>query len=206
MIKFENVNVKYVEEFFSLFNFSYTFNEHTLIIGDELSGANTVLRLISKFDKLYTGNIVVNDTNIKDIKDKQLDIAFVSKEPYLFNHRSLEYNLSFPLIIRKINKKIIKNTVNNAIFEYNLENFGKKVKNLTISEKKIITLIRAYLRKPKYVLLENFFENLEEKFTPIANKILLDISKNSIIIACEKQEYDIFKNFKIIHINGGVIN
>ena len=57
MIEFKNVNLKYVDEFYSLFNFSHIFNKNTLIIGDELGGANSILRLIAKFDKDFSGEI-----------------------------------------------------------------------------------------------------------------------------------------------------
>jgi len=205
MIKFEKVNVNYVPQFSSLLDFSFSFNENYLLIGDKLSGANTILRLVSKFDKTYSGSIFINDKNIKQIKDKDLNLAFVSCEPYILHLKSLEENLGFGLKIRKINKNLIKKTVQNIIFQYDLQNFNKKMKELTLSQKKIICLLRAVIRKPKILLLEYFFENLDSEYVNLAMKILDDASKNSLILACENQEHDAFKDFNKLYLNYGVL-
>lgn len=206
MIKFDKVKVDYVPQFSSLLDFTYTFNENCLLVGDELSGANTVLRLIAGFDKIYSGKIFVNQEDIKQIKDKNLNLAFVSHEPYIFKSKNLEYNLAFGLKIRKINKKIIQNEVNSLILRYNLQSFNKKMKELTLSQKKIITLLRAVIRKPKFLLLEYFFEDLEKEYFPLVEKILNSACANTLIIACEKQENNLFESFKILHFNYGVLS
>ncbi len=203
MIKFENVNLKYVEEFYSLLSFSFTFNKNTIILGGDLDGANSILRLIAKFDKIYDGEIFINNTNIKNIKDKELNVAFVSSSPYLFKHKNLEYNLGYGLKIRKIDKKNIRNCVKNAIFTYNLEYLNKKIKNLSVAELKLISLLRAVLWKPKYLLLENFFENLNPDQISKALKIINDYK--GLIIACEKQNLNLLTNFEVIEFNGGIL-
>jgi len=204
MIEFKNVNLKYVDEFFSLLDFSYTFDKNTLIIGDELSGANSILRLIAKFDKDYSGSILLDSENIKNIKDKNLNIAFVSKDPYLFKYRNLEYNLGYGLKIRKVKKHEIKEKVNELLLKYNLTNLPSKIKNLNYSEQKIVTLLRAIIRKPKYLLIENFFENLDEKYIELSKQIINDASLNTIIIMCENSNLDYLNNFHIIKMSGGV--
>ena len=200
MIEFKNVFLKYVEEFFSLHNFSHTFNNNTVIIGDKLSGADTVLRLIAKLDKSYEGDIFIDGTNIKNLNDRNLNIAFVSDEPYLFKLRSLEYNLSYPLKIRGYNKEYIIKDVNELKTKFNLNEF-KNIKKLTIGEKKIITLLRALIRKPKYVLLEYFFEDLPISCIPLATEIINEICKNSIILACENKLPECLKSAEIINMD-----
>lgn len=203
MIKFENVNINYVPQFSSLLDFSFCFNENILLIGDELSGANTVLRLIAKFDKTYSGNITIDNKNIKNLKDKELNVAFVSHEPFIFKFKNLEYNLGYGLNIRKTDKKTIKNEVDFLIKKYNLQNFNKKLKELTLSEIKIITLLRAIIRKPKYLLLEYFFENLDTQYFDLAKQIISD--SDAIVIACEKDEVKAFEYFKVLRFNCGIL-
>ena len=71
------------------------------------------------------------------------------------------------------------------------------------SELKIFCLIRALLREPKYGLLENFFEDLDSEYLSTANQILNKFNKDTIFIACEKQqtENDFFKEFQIIKLS-----
>lgn len=200
MIKFETVSIKYVKEFFTLYNFNCEINSHTLFIGDDYIGSSSILRILSKIDTQYSGNIFIDNQNLKAVKDKNLSVAYIPQKPYLFKLKSVEKNLSFPLRIRKFDKNYIKNSVKNAFFEYNLQNFNKKVKNLNLSEQKILTLIRASLWKPKYILLENFFEDLEYSYFELAINILNNIKQFSTIIATEKENKNLkfFKDFNII--------
>lgn len=202
MIKFDSVTIKYVHEFFSLLNFNLEIKNNTLIVGDFYSGSTAIVRTLTKLDKNYTGEIYIDDINIKEIKDKDLTIAYVSETPYLFKHKSIEKNLIFPLKIRKNLKKDAKNIVKNAIFNYKLDTFPKSVKKLSVTEQKLLTLIRASLWKPKYIILENFFERLDEKYFELAYKIINDIKQHSIIIATEKENKNIqiFNDFEIVNL------
>lgn len=199
MIKFENVSIKYVKEYFALYNFNCEIKNHTLFIGDDYVGSSAIMRLISKIDNDYSGNIFIDKTNLKEIKDKDLNIAYVPQIPYLFKHKSIEKNLVYPLNLRKFNKKGLKNTLNSAFEKYNLKNFTKKISKMNLSEQKILTLIRASLWQPKYILLENFFEDLSELYFELVFSILENIKQNSTIIATEKanKNFEVFKDFKV---------
>lgn len=198
MIKFDKVSIQYVKEYFALYNFSTEINSHTLFVGDDYVGSFAIMRLLAKIDKTHSGNIFIDETNIKIIKDKDLNIAYVPQIPYLFKYKSIEKNLAFPLKVRKFDKNHIKNIINSAFEKYNLQNFNTKINRMNLSEQKILTLIRASLWQPLYLLLENFFEDLDEKYFKLANKIIEDIKKKSIIIATEKEnkKIDIFKDFE----------
>ncbi|MCQ2564952.1 MAG: hypothetical protein MJ152_03765, partial [Clostridia bacterium] len=76
-------------------------------------------------------------------------------------------------------------------------------KNQTKSEQKIITLLRAIIHKPKYLLLEYFFEDFDENLLPLATKILSN--SKSIIIACEETILEPFKKYEILKISNGTI-
>ena len=259
MIKLKNVSIKYVKDYYSLFNINLQINENTLLLGNETSGNNFLLRLVAKIDKVYEGEIFIDNDNLKQIKDKDLNLAYVPKIPYLFENKSVLENLIYPLKIRKINKneailraktaikpyflKIFENfnkirylplqnkkTKNNnktmlqienlEVNEYTknnndtqqlenkFENFLKtKVKKLDASTKKIIVLLRAKIRAPKYILIENFFENLDENYLNLANEIISNLANNSTIIATQNDDKIIhaYKNFKQIVFDAGSI-
>ena len=231
MIEFKHVFVQYVNEFFSLYDFNCEINSHTLFVGDFFSGTNAIMRTVSKIDKDYKGDIFIDDINLKNIKDKDLNLSYLPETPVLFKNKNIFDNLYFPLKIRKINKNNAKNLIFSIFFELknnnfeifnecldiknydlNKENILKnedhrdyliesilklKVKKLSLSEQKILSLIRAILRKPKFVLIENFFENLNEKHIQLAEFLLNKIKETSTIIACEKEVKHLFKNFQI---------
>ena len=203
MIEFNAVTIKYVPDITTLLNFSAKIDCNTLIIGDEFLGTSSILRLIAKIDKNYTGEILIDNANLKEIKDKDLSVAFIPKEPYLFKS-TIEKNLSYPLKIRKIDKATIKekvefaiNLLNNLAQKYNLT-FTNKIKKMNISEKKIVTLLRALVRAPKYVLLDDFFLNLDAKYFPLANELIEQLKQTSTIIATSNKVEQIYKDFNIL--------
>lgn len=205
MIEITNLYKQYVKEYYTLYNINIIFNANTFILGDDNSGIDCLFRILSKIEKNFDGQILIDGQNIKQIKDKNLQISYIPKEPYLFN-TTIEKNLYYPLKIRKINKKIAKNIINDAISNYNLNNFENKIKKLNYSQKKIITLIRAIIHKPKYILIENFFKDLDKEYFDLANKIISDAKKDSIIILGEETpEFENYKDFKTIKLNNGSI-
>lgn len=206
MIEFNAVKIKYVPDITTLLNFNLKINGNTLIIGDEFLGTSSILRLLAKIDKNYEGDIFIEGVNLKDIKDRDLSIAYIPKEPYLFNHKSIEKNLGYPLKIRKIDKATAKekvnfalNLINNLTQKYNLPTFSNKINKMNISEKKIITLLRASLRTPKYILIDDFFINLNEKYQPLVAELIKQLEKTSTIIATTSIITNLpYKNYKYI--------
>ncbi len=233
MIKFENVSIKYTSDFYSIYDINLEISENTLILGDKLSGTYALMRILAKIDTFYTGMVSIDNVNIRDIKNKNYDLAYVSKAPYLFKSRSILYNLYYPLHLRKIkkiyikdeildiiNKFLIKNPNTNKFFgtekkcnhrnsnqNFNKEYKLKSISKMSESEKKIITLLRALVRKPKYVLIENLFTNLDTNLYSLASDIISEIMKHSTIIASEESDdYLIYKNLKKIKMSFGSLD
>lgn len=202
MIKFKNVSLKYIDNFYSLLNANFEIESSVCFFNDEIFSRFAIMRTLAKIDKYYSGEIFVDNKNLKHYKDKELPIAYCPKKAELFNS-NIEKNLKFPLKIRKINKNLIKNIINNAIFNY-LKEFPSKISKLNNSQKKIVSLVRAILRNPKYVLLEDFFDDLDNEFFDLANKIISNNKDIIFIASCEKfisipcfenfNKYDLTKN------------
>ena len=69
---------------------------------------------------------------------------------------------------------------------------------MNLSEKKIVTLLRALVRTPKYILIDDFFSNLDEKYFPLANELIEKQKQTSTIIATSNKVEQIYKDFNII--------
>ena len=206
MIKFENVSIKYINDFYALYNKNFEINSNTLFVGDAVNGSKAVMRILSKIDTHYEGNIFISNTNIKEIGEKNLPIAYVPEKFELFKFKSIYSNIAYPLKIRKI--KNYKDIINEAFKDFKLEEFFSsfkhniktKVYKLNISEQKILTLIRAVIRKPKFLLVEDFFKNLDTSYYHIAISLIEKAKQFSTIIACEenKLNFETFRDFEII--------
>ena len=139
MIKIENVSIKYIKEYYSLYNVSLEINENTLLIGNETSGNNFLLRILSKIDKHYQGKIYFENQDLGQIKDKDLSLTYIPQKPCLFENKSILENLIYSLKIRKINKKEAILRAKTAISPYFLkifENFNAIQNNKIASNEK----------------------------------------------------------------------
>lgn len=205
MIEFRHVYLKYIKDFYTLYDINLSINENSLLIGQCSDGTNSILRLISKIDKKYEGNIFFNDLNLKVLKDKDLDIAYVSESPYLFKNKSVFENLYYPLKIRKVKQNEAKIIIDSYINKFKIDFTLNKIKNLTHSQQKIVTLLRALIRKPKYVLLERYFNDLDENQISLAENIINEMKQHSTIIACEDLDTNIscFNDFRRIKLENG---
>ena len=229
MIKFDKVNIKYIKDYYSLFNINFEIDKNTILLGDETSGNNFVLRVLAKIDKNYEGEVFVDDKNLKEIKDNSLNLAYVPNEIYLFKNKSVFFNLFYPFKIRKINTQIatekilsalkifdVRNYINLVLDENEKSKLNKlddlqffkkvKVKNLKNLAQKMIMFLRAVIREPKYILCENLFSNFIEldaqNFRNLANKIIKNT--NSIFILAENENPNL-ENFNIITFDAGSI-
>ena len=85
MIKFENVSIQYVKDYFALYNFNMEITGNTLFVGDHYAGSNAITRLLTKIDNNYKGEIFINNTNLKNIKEFGKECFFdsdITKENY----------------------------------------------------------------------------------------------------------------------------
>ena len=96
MIEFKNVTVKYMNYFASLFELNLKIETNTLFIADNFDGAYAIFRTLSKIEKDYLGDIFIDGVNLKNIKDKELSLAYVPIEPFLLN-TTIDKNLIYPL-------------------------------------------------------------------------------------------------------------
>ncbi len=203
MIEIKNLSVKYNSDFYSLYNLNLKIDRNTLILGDRLSGGFALMQVLAKFKNSYWGEVLIDDVNVKKIKNKNLDLAFVSYTPTLFKNKTVKVNLMYPLIMRKVKREKCNALVTEITNLYGVDYIDKKAKKLTESEAKIICLLRAIIRQPKIILLEHFFENLDEPSTFLANKIISQIEPNCLVIATENATQPCYENYKVEHFENG---
>src|SRR5690606_24544725 len=89
-IRFENVSFRYpTTEQYTLQNLSFSIEsgEKIAIMGATGSGKSTILQLVEHFYEPNSGDIFINDQNIKDIPLQQLrrSISYVPQQSLLFS-------------------------------------------------------------------------------------------------------------------------
>lgn len=173
------------------------------VYGAEKSGKSSLLRLLSGIDAPSTGQISINNETINSI-DKNIFFSF--RDGGFFPNKTLFYNLSYPLKIRKVFDT--EERVDKVIKEFELEKYARvKVKKLSAENKASAIMAKLKLRNTKMLLLDNPFGMLEDKTRDIYFEKLSEYIKsyNGIVVyATDKlEELDGFDEAVVL--NYGVV-
>ncbi len=193
-IKFENVYFSYVKNNNVLNNINLRIKkgEKIAIVGATGSGKSTIIKLILRLYDLDNGEIKINNKNIKNYKlsDLRSSISLVNQDIFLFAD-SIFKNIT--LFNEKISKKEVEKAAKNiGVFEFIKKlpdgfDYNVKERGVMLSEgqRQIISFLRAYVSKPKILILDEATSSIDSKTEELmrfaTNKLIED--KTAIIIA-----------------------
>lgn len=186
MIEFKKVSYTYFNKFYPLLDFSYKFGDSNYcLVGDDVSGPLTLIRLLAKLDTFYKGEILINNISLKKVNYKtDYNVAYISENPVFFANKSVIDNVAYPLKSRKIKKQERNNIALVTLSNWGWKDkAGIKVKDLTKTDLITLALIRASVRKLDLLLCENIFDIVEPKILdkiPATTKII--VSPNELAI------------------------
>lgn len=138
--------------------------EFIVLVGASGCGKSTLLRMIAGLEDITSGEIFIGDKKVNDVAPKDRDIAFVFQSYALYPHMTVRENIAFGLKMRKIDKKIIEQKVNEAAQILDLtEYLDRKPKQLSGGQRQRVALGRAIVRNPKVFLMDEPLSNLDAK-------------------------------------------
>lgn len=152
------------------------------IVGESGCGKSTFLKLLLRFWKKTSGEILYNNIDIENINTNNLldNVTMVSQTTYLFD-TSIEENLKIAKlnatheeIVEACKKASIHDFINSLPEGY-LTKVGMLGERLSAGEKQRIGLARAFLSPAKLILLDEPTSNVDS----INEKIILDSLKRS---------------------------
>lgn len=197
-IDFRNVNFRYPEKdnkgkkVFKNFNLKIKPNEKIALVSHSGSGKTTIAKLLNRFYDVDSGEILIDETNIKDVKQESLrsETGIVPQEAILFDD-TIYNNLKFA------NSKGSKKDIENAIKLSQLDKIVKKLPKglntivgergvkLSGGEKQRVSIARAILADKKILVLDEATSALdsvtENEIQKALDKLLQ--GRTSIIIA-----------------------
>lgn len=142
------------------------------IIGGNGSGKTTLSKLIMGILEPDQGQIDLEGL------DKR-DITMTAQRPYML-HRSVYENITYPLKIRKI--KPDEEEIDEWLHRYGLYTKKKQyARSLSSGERQKLSFIRAVIFRPKLIIIDETFSNLEPDTVSLFEEWILKKQENDPI-------------------------
>ncbi|MDA7437990.1 ABC transporter ATP-binding protein [Candidatus Pseudothioglobus singularis] len=149
-------------------NFEVKPGEKVAIIGQSGCGKSTLLNLIAGLDKSSTGDVLINNSNIAKLNEKDRtelrskNLGFVYQFHHLLNDFSSLYNVSLPLLIKGIDKREAVKLAEDILKKVGLEKRLKhKPSQLSGGERQRVAIARAMISEPACLLADEPTGNLD---------------------------------------------
>lgn len=209
-IKIENLSFGYIKRPLSLIDVSCEVNDGKVIalLGGDGAGKTSFFNVLSGLQKQYLGKIIYDNKLFDGIENKT-NISYLLSEPAFFENKSILFNFEYQLQVAgiKMNESDIAKVCDYFDFKIPLSIKIKKLKNV---DKKILSIIRSYLKKPKYVFIDDMFSRLNDsEINMLKNAILTYLNDKKwvkTVILAEKTDIINFDFNKIFYLNYGRIN
>ncbi len=166
--------------------------ETVAIVGATGAGKSTIISLITRLYDINSGNILIDDVNLKDYELYNLrsHIGVVLQDVFLF-HGSIFENLAFgddTITLDKIKAGAKEIEVDQFIeqlpggYDYVVSERGSSI---SLGQRQLLSFLRAYLSDPKILILDEATSSIDHESEKLIQRATEKITKNrtSIIIA-----------------------
>ncbi|RXM40493.1 antibiotic ABC transporter ATP-binding protein [Chryseobacterium sp. CH21] len=193
-IEFQKVHFAYDEkqEVLKGIDFKVNPGETVAIVGATGAGKSTIISLITRLYDINSGNILIDDVDLKDYELYNLrsHIGVVLQDVFLF-HGSIFENLAFgddSITLDKIKAGAREIEVDNFIqqlpggYDYVVSERGSSI---SLGQRQLLSFLRAYLSDPKILILDEATSSIDHESEKLIQRATEKITKNrtSIIIA-----------------------
>lgn len=144
--------------------------EFVSLMGESGSGKSTLLYIIGGLDKPTEGNVVINDKDINELKEKEIakfrrqDIGFVFQFYNLVQNLTVEENIMLPVVMDGKKEKDYKDRLDKILKIVGLEDKRKSLPNqLSGGQQQRVSIARAVILSPKVILADEPIGNLDSK-------------------------------------------
>jgi ATP-binding cassette subfamily B protein len=197
LLIFKNVSFQYPvgKKVLHDINFELEQGKTIAFVGPTGGGKTTTASLISRLYDPTDGEVFLNGKDLRTYSSEELSkrIGFILQEPFLFNGTVRDNILYGNEAFKKLDKEQLKNVLEDSNLERLVDRFenGLDTKivaggdSMSLGEKQLIAFIRAVLRKPDLLILDEATANIDTITEKLLEEILqkLPPSTTKVIIA-----------------------
>jgi putative spermidine/putrescine transport system ATP-binding protein len=148
------------------------------MLGPSGSGKTTCLRLIAGFESPTEGRVYLGGRDVSSLAPYERDVNTVFQDYALFPHMTVEDNVGYGLLVRKVRKEERRAAVRRALEMVRLPELGdRKPGQLSGGQRQRVALARALVNRPRVLLLDEPLGALDLKLRQAMQIELKDIQQ-----------------------------
>lgn len=194
IIKFKDVNFSYTKDKQVLYDFNLQVKagQKVALVDSTGSGKTTVVNLLMRFYDVDSGEILIDDVNIKDIDCATLrkNTAIVLQDTVLFADtikNNLKYSNEAATDEQMYAAAAMSNCdtmINKMPLKYDTELMAEG-ENISQGQRQLLSIARAFLAQPKILILDEATSNVDTRTEKHIQDAMLKLMENrtSLIIA-----------------------
>lgn len=217
LLEFRNVHFSYAEgqEILHHINFSLEKGKTYALIGPTGGGKTTTASLIARLYDATKGTVLLSGKDIRSYTDEERSdkIGFILQEPFLFsgtvkdnilygNAKYKDYsNAQLEEVIKAADLEALL-----AIFDEGLETpVTSGSDNISLGQKQLIAFMRAVLRNPELLILDEATANIDTITEQLLGMILKKLSKDTTLVIIAHRLNTIENADEIFFVNSGEV-
>jgi subfamily B ATP-binding cassette protein MsbA len=213
-ITFKDIYFSYIkgEEVLKGISFNVNAGETVAIVGATGAGKSTIINLVNRFYEINSGEISIDEINIKnyDLYSLRNQIAIVLQDVFLFSDTI--YN---NIVLN--DESITLEEVKNAAKEIGIHDFIMSLPNnyhynvkergvmLSSGQRQLIAFLRAYVSKPSILILDEATSSIDSYSEKLIQKALDKITQYQTSIIIAHRLTTVKKADRIIVMDKGII-
>lgn len=215
MIKFINVEKRYSDGKKTLknINFNIEQGEFVFLVGHSGAGKSSILKLITREEKISRGSLTVKEQDLSKIKNRTLhnyrrDLGIIFQDYKLLSEKTVYENVELALRVVGENPKKIKEKVMETLDKVGIKDKCNKYPHeLSGGECQRVGIARAVVNKPSIIIADECTGNLDMENSISIMKLLEEINKEGITVIMATHNLELLREFpkRIVKIEKGQI-
>jgi len=217
LLEFKNVHFSYDESKEILHNINLKFEKGKTyaLIGPTGGGKTTTASLISRLYDATKGTVLLNGKDIRTFsaEERTQKIGFILQEPFLFTgtvkDNILYGNSRYKEVSDEELKKIIRDANLEALLAIFDEGLNTRVTSgsddISLGQKQLIAFMRAVLRNPELLILDEATANIDTITEQLLSSILDKLSKDTTLVIIAHRLNTIENADEIYFVNEGEV-
>lgn len=208
MIEFKNISMQYKDTIaVNNLNLTISSGEFVSILGPSGCGKSTTLFMLAGLLQPTAGEIIIDGKDVTHLKVDARNIGMVFQDYALYPHMTVFNNIAFPLKMKRLSKRVIKEKVEYAAKLVEIDTYLNRLpKELSGGQQQRVAIARAIVREPEILLLDEPLSNLDARLRVSMREEIRAIQQRlniTTLFVTHDQEEALSISDKIVMLNEG---